>query len=288
MGFWPASPRRARLCAGAACILALSAQLGAAFAQGSAADLERRDKELLAREAELLKVLDSSTSQISSSQNLEKTPAKKSPVKEKAIKPADSSRDKTKSEQSILEAKLSEEQTRNEILVQELNQARNRLLLAETEVERLSAIIDERNKRHLPSYSPKASVAPAAIAAAPAVTRSIKRAPLPTASKAIQQEVAEADMQIITVSADKAHLRTGPGANNSPLMTVSRGTRLAVETRSGDWYRVISPAGTRAWVSSDVVVFGDLSSSARSSGFHESNSDEDDKVFDFISQQSRR
>ena len=62
-------------------------------------------------------------------------------------------------------------------------------------------------------------------------------------------------MQIAVVTADKVHLRTGPGKENSPLMAVTKGTRLAVETKNGDWYRVIAPTGARAWVSSDVISF---------------------------------
>lgn len=70
------------------------------------------------------------------------------------------------------------------------------------------------------------------------------------------------DTPVATVVSEKANLRTGPGADNSPLMSVTRGTRLVVETKQGDWYRVISPTGTRAWVSSDVVAFGPTSQSS--------------------------
>ena len=52
--------------------------------------------------------------------------------------------------------------------------------------------------------------------------------------------------------------------NDSPLMTVSKGTRLVVEKRIKDWYRIISPNGTRAWVNSDVVAFGPDSQSSPS------------------------
>ena len=36
-------------------------------------------------------------------------------------------------------------------------------------------------------------------------------------------------------------------------MAVARGSRLVMEKRLGDWYRVIAPNGTRAWISSSVV-----------------------------------
>ncbi len=75
----------------------------------------------------------------------------------------------------------------------------------------------------------------------------------PTPPKA---EPAQADLPVATVVVDKAQLRTGPGKDNSPLMAVSKGTRLVIETRQGDWYRVVAPSGARAWVSSDIVAFG--------------------------------
>lgn len=64
------------------------------------------------------------------------------------------------------------------------------------------------------------------------------------------------DFSVATVIVEKANLRTGPGENNSPIMTVSKGTRLAIETRLDEWYRVITPTGTRAWILSDLISFG--------------------------------
>jgi len=86
-------------------------------------------------------------------------------------------------------------------------------------------------------------------------------------------------MPVATVTVEKAHLRTGPSKDNSPLMTVLRGTRLAIETRKGSWYRVISPTGVRAWISSDVVSFGSTPDSGptrtiRIRGFDSSLEDE--------------
>lgn len=145
---------------------------------------------------------------------------------------------------------ISDKNRRIESLSQEVSTLRNRLLLAETEVERLSAIIDERNRKQLTSMNTHKP--------APAINqRPLPSAPI-SASNRLVAPTEQQDMQVVTVQAEKVHLRTGPGEENSPLMTVSRGTRLAVETRSGDWYRVISPAGTRAWVSAQVVAFGDL------------------------------
>lgn len=125
-------------------------------------------------------------------------------------------------------------------LQKQLGEAQNRLMLAETEVERLSNVLDNRNRAMTNKLS-----GTAASSAAPAVARA-----------ALPPRAAAPDMPVITVIADKANLRTGPGAENSPLMAVSKGTRLVVEKREGEWYRVITPSGTRAWVSAEVVAFG--------------------------------
>ena len=61
------------------------------------------------------------------------------------------------------------------------------------------------------------------------------------------------DVLVGEVTEDKANLRSGPGTENSPVMQVQRGTRLTIEAREGDWYRVMSPTGTRAYIKSDVV-----------------------------------
>ncbi|MBX7144683.1 MAG: SH3 domain-containing protein [Oligoflexia bacterium] len=127
-------------------------------------------------------------------------------------------------------------------LQKQLSEAQNRLMLSETEVERLSSVIDNRNR----ATTNKLSGVAASTAAATTVTRTVVQTRAPSAP----------DMPVITVIADKANLRTGPGAENSPLMAVSKGTRLVVEKREGEWYRVVTPSGTRAWVSAEVVAFG--------------------------------
>jgi len=149
--------------------------------------------------------------------------------------------------------------------------SRNDLMLAETEVERLSDVVDERNDcvisklsgKPVPARQQPSRLAPPASSRSPLQPPS-SREPAPSAPVA-QKVQADGEMPIATVVSQKAHLRTGPGKDNSPLMSVSVGTRLAVETRQGDWYRVITPRGTRAWVAGEVIKFGsDASVSALS------------------------
>ena len=152
----------------------------------------------------------------------------------------------------------------------DLEEARNRLMISETEVERLSSLLQDRGRGGAKSSAPS------------------ERASLSSSGMRVRepgeiQAKADSDMPIATVIAEKVQLRTGPGKNNSPLMTVSQGTRLAVETRSGEWYRVIAPTGARAWVSSDVVDFGGVAgkadSAARSKGF---SRDIEQEAFDLL------
>jgi hypothetical protein len=217
------------------------------------ADLDRKEDELIKKEAALLKQLSSSAQDSAAAES--ETMARIDPPSLRVIPKADSEVAQPNAAVQLgnSSALLAEKERRIETLSQEVSKLRNRLLLAETEVERLSSIIDERNRRQMSSIAQQRnSEHNSALAVAPAVIA--KKAPSTNAGAA----PAAQDMQVVTVRSEKAHLRTGPGEENSPLMTVSRGTRLAVETRSGNWYRVISPAGTRAWVSADVVVFGDL------------------------------
>lgn len=61
------------------------------------------------------------------------------------------------------------------------------------------------------------------------------------------------EVLVVEVARTKINLRSGPGREHSPLIQVPRGSRLVVEDRVGDWYRVITPTGARAYVRSDVV-----------------------------------
>ncbi len=72
------------------------------------------------------------------------------------------------------------------------------------------------------------------------------------------------DVMTLEVVAPKVNLRSGPGEENSPVMQVAQGTRLVVEERQGDWFRVITPTGTRAYILHDVVKILDEGSKSSS------------------------
>ncbi|MCB0330943.1 MAG: SH3 domain-containing protein [Bdellovibrionales bacterium] len=149
-----------------------------------------------------------------------------------------------------LEGRVLSAEAKLKKVLTELEKTRDELLLAETEVERLSSVIEKRNIQTLRTMSGKAPVTPAEQYqrnVAPVKPAAMTR---PGTPESTQQ------LAIATVMVPKANLRAGPGMNHSVLLTVPKGSRLVVETRKSEWYRVIAPTGERAWVSGDVVAFG--------------------------------
>ncbi|AQS60057.1 SH3 domain-containing protein [Desulforamulus ferrireducens] len=59
--------------------------------------------------------------------------------------------------------------------------------------------------------------------------------------------------QVAVVNGDSVNLRSGPGTSHSVTGKVSRGERLPVISRSGDWVQVSQANGSNAWVASWLV-----------------------------------
>lgn len=144
---------------------------------------------------------------------------------------------------------------RNTDLERQLEQLKGQLTMAETELSRMQTILDASSRARLGMGTQSAGALPrsAGSASAPTARANLTSEPPPAFEPAPKSA---GEMQIATVSAEKADLRLGPGRNNSALMTVSRGSRLAVEARQGEWFRVFAPNGQRAWVHASVVTFG--------------------------------
>lgn len=64
------------------------------------------------------------------------------------------------------------------------------------------------------------------------------------------------DMPLALVSLKDVSLVTGPGKEYMSLSQVPLGTRVAIENRADDWYRVITEDGIRGWMHSNVLLFG--------------------------------
>jgi hypothetical protein len=240
-------------------------------------EIKRAHSRLLAAEAKLKKELtssDSNTSENNSVKNAIASTDLSPKAKSTSIRTESSNDTALKSEIASLQRKVKALESERNSLLKEVNGSRNRLLVAETEVERLQGIIDNKSRNIMTPIS----------LTAPAVNKSEVK-PLeevtpenPLLSVA-QEQKASADMPIVTITARKANLRIGPRETDSPLMEVAYGTRLVVETRIGEWYRVIAPTGVRAWVSAKVVAFGDTASTgptrvAKIAGFDKGVEDE--------------
>lgn len=229
-------------------------------AEPAKASLEEQNKKLLQEEEELLK----------RAQGLQKNsetvksdpPASPVPSPDK-VPVSQTGPEKPNKEESRAQKKLNQvcgctpealaaSQDKLKTVTSELEDMRNKLLLSETEVDRLAKIVDERIK-------------PRANASIESLSNESNK------GVDIRPRVAR-DLPIATVMALKAELRSEPQESASILSTVSQGTRLAIETRSGGWYRVIAPNGVRAWVSSQVINFGEKpgpNSAARSKALTE-------------------
>jgi len=166
----------------------------------------------------------------------------------------------TKAPPSEVRPQVNEQDTEIRNLKRELADSKSALAAAELEISRLSAIIQDASRARL-------SIGDSSPTLAKATQRSLAQAPVAkhvsVAAPSVQPPAQAApsepsgDLQVATISVDKADLRLGPGRNHSPLMSLRRGSRLAVEARQGEWYRVFAPNGQRAWIHSSLVRFGE-------------------------------
>ena len=163
------------------------------------------------------------------------------------------------------ESKVNAANKRAKELLTMITESKKDLVIAETEVRRLSGV--------LPEKKPKIK----------STTKTSKSITL-SERRSNGEDRSENQASVVSVEVDKANLRAGPGKNHSALMTVKRGTRLVVETRQNDWLRITAPSGSRAWVSTDVVAFignNDKHSSVKIKGF-DSKADQVEKAFKLI------
>ncbi len=175
---------------------------------------------------------------------------------------------------TALKRELEASQRRVAQLERQLEEVRGQLTMAETELSRLATISEARNRASLgrpTSSTPRTTTTEAAPFVAKTRLDAPHIEPTPASS---------ADLTIATVYVEKAELRLGPGKNHSSLMTVAKGSRLAVEARQGEWLRVFAPNGQRAWIQSQLVTFGSkggartASSATRVRGYSSSLEDE--------------
>lgn len=150
-------------------------------------------------------------------------------------------------EESSSQKELASAKMKIQSLLKELDETKSRLIISETEVERLASLLESRNVSQLEQMNvttpQKARVD----------IKSIK--PL-SAEEPMIGERATKDIPIATVIAPAVSLKLGPSLQSSTLSQATEGMKLPVEGSQGGWYRVVSPSGARAWIPSQAVTLG--------------------------------
>lgn len=148
-------------------------------------------------------------------------------------------------------------------LSSDLDKTRARLMTAETEVDRLSNLLEGQDRsaaRFTPGANRQEASRPAersGLTRSPASSLSGSGIPSSGIAPASAPQVgAGGELSIVTVTVDKAVVRTAASRDSSPIMALNRGTRLVVESRSGEWFRVLTPSGVRAWITADAIAAG--------------------------------
>jgi hypothetical protein len=62
---------------------------------------------------------------------------------------------------------------------------------------------------------------------------------------------------LVSVTASKAAVRTGPSKGDSMLFLLPAGSQVAIDRRSGEWYRVVTDTGARGWIFGQSLLFDD-------------------------------
>jgi Bacterial SH3 domain len=143
-----------------------------------------------------------------------------------------------------------------------LSDAKLRLAIAETQVERLSSLL-QNSQKDQPLYKdplpPKSSNVPSTVSETSDEVESSSREPFSSSGQKLREAPITPKLEnrdavpIATVTAIQVNLRAAPQRGSGIIATVPQGTRLIVEKQNGSWYRIISPTGLRAWVQSSVV-----------------------------------
>lgn len=139
------------------------------------------------------------------------------------------------------------------VLQNEIIKLKNELLLKDTEIAQLAQYSGKAGitqQRQISSLRPQQNQLPQV----PLARGASSQIADPGQVFAAVAENVQSDVLIAEVISAKVNLRSGPGEEHSPVMQVQKGTRLTVESREGDWYRVLSPTGSRAYVKKDVVL----------------------------------
>jgi len=139
-----------------------------------------------------------------------------------------------RSENSKLKEEIAALQLKAKTGLTEVDNLRVKLMVTETQVERINKILEECSQR---SDSTNSNYI--------------------TGAQQIDPKQGTSRSLYATVIGNSITPRTGPGNSFSPISTLRRGERVPVEDRQGDWYKVLLPSGAFAWVHTALVKLGE-------------------------------
>lgn len=61
--------------------------------------------------------------------------------------------------------------------------------------------------------------------------------------------------EVATIQSSSTRLRTGPSRLDTNVLSLPRYSEVAIDYRSGSWYRVKTPSGIRGWVPGEALLF---------------------------------
>lgn len=154
-------------------------------------------------------------------------------------------------------------------LRRELVAAKNQLLMKDQEIQLLSkkgGSVPAAAGANAAANTAPASAAPRAAMSNEVIDRHMEESGRRAGVETIRGKKTDpvADAMIVEIIVPRAALRSGPSPDDSEVMSLGQGSRLTVEERTRDWYRVIAPNSTRAYVRADLVraITGDASGAA--------------------------
>lgn len=194
------------------------------------------------------------------------TPSVSTPA---SVPAASKAADPREAQLGLLRSQLAAATERNRQLEAELEQLRSQLSVSETEVERLNDFLSEQGRDYLNQASGSSSSgrlpsrsresrerlldrSSGSLAAAPSRGGAVSQNPLEPA----RSLEADQNVSIASVVSTTAVGRNAPSSSATVLGRLPEGAQVTVERESQGWYRVLTPQGTRVWVSGKDIAFG--------------------------------
>lgn len=141
-----------------------------------------------------------------------------------------------------------------DILSRELETTRLSLRSAERRIDELSSLVKS-------SYSDEASPGPSG-SLVPVQPKNVASENKPKEINFASGSDSWADAwdgdtsaDIATVVVSRTPLRVAPSSRDTVLFLIPQYSRMRIEQRRGEWYRVITPSGTHGWIPATTVVF---------------------------------